>query len=89
MGVKCDWPCWEIMDCDESKMCAAKCRPETPCWEIAKEQGDYRYISQVCIDCIVYMLKGDSNVLSKNEIRAIMVSKANCILTSGDCAVNY
>jgi len=89
MGVQCDWPCWEIMDCAESKMCPAKSLPDKPCWEIAKEKGDYKYISQICSDCIVYMLKGDSNTLSQDEIQAIMVSKANCILTSDECVVNY
>jgi hypothetical protein len=57
MVGKCDWPCWEIMSCDEHKKCPAKIRPETPCWEIARENGDYRYILQICVDCVVYVLK--------------------------------
>jgi hypothetical protein len=89
MGEKCDWPCWEIMGCEESKKCPAKNRPETPCWEIAREMSDYRYILQICVDCIVHMLKGDKTVLSKHEIQSIMVSKANCVLTSEDCIVNF
>lgn len=89
MGEKCDWPCWEIMNCDESKKCPAKLRPETPCWEIARENSDYRYVLQVCVDCIVHVLKGEKDTLSKNDIQSIMVQKANCVLTSGDCCVNY
>ena len=65
MGEKCDWPCWEIMNCDESKKCPAKARPGTPCWEIAREMSDYRYILQICTDCIVHVLKGEKTVLNK------------------------
>ena len=49
MGEKCGWPCWEIMNCDASKKCAAKARPDTPCWEIAREMADYRFILQIII----------------------------------------
>jgi hypothetical protein len=89
MGGKCDWPCWEIMGCDPSKKCPAKIRPDTPCWEIAREMSDYRYILQICTDCIVRVLKGENSVLSKNEIQSIMVSKANCTLTSDELMVIY
>jgi hypothetical protein len=89
MGKKCDWPCWEIMNCDESKKCSAKTRPETPCWEIAREKSDYRYILQICVDCIVHMLKGEKTALSKNEIQSIMLHKANRVLTSDECLVTY
>ena len=82
MGEKCEWPCWEIMNCAESKQCPAKDHPDIPCWEIAREISDYRYILQICTDCIVHMLKGDHNALTKQEIQSIMVNKANCILTS-------
>jgi len=89
MGEKCDWPCWEIMGCDVSKKCPAKFRPETPCWEIAREMSDYRHILQICSDCIVRVLKGENTVLSKNEIQSIMVSKANCLLTREECLVTF
>ena len=89
MVGKCDWPCWEIMSCDEHKKCPAKIRPETPCWEIARENGDYMYILQICVDCIVYVLKGENLALSKNDIQSIMVHKSNCFLTSEECVVNY
>ena len=89
MGEKCEWPCWEIMKCDASKKCPAKIRPETPCWEIAREQADYRYILQICTDCIVHLLKGQHSVLSQKEIQSIMVNKANCVLTSEECLGSY
>jgi len=86
---KCDWPCWEIMNCDESKKCPAKDRPGTPCWEIAREMSDYRYILQICTDCIVHVLKGEKTVLNKNEIQSIMVTKANGVLTREDCLLTF
>jgi hypothetical protein len=75
------------MNCDPAKKCPAKARPETPCWEIAREIADYRYILQICTDCIVHMLSGEGSGLSKNEIQAIMLNKANCVLTSEECLV--
>jgi hypothetical protein len=83
MGEKCDWPCWESMNCDASKKCPAKTRPETPCWEIARENDDYMHILQICVDCIVHMLKGENATLSENEIQSILLHKANCALVAG------
>lgn len=89
MGEKCDWPCWEIMNCEEFNKCPAKERPGIPCWQIARELGDYRYMLQICTDCIVHMLKGDKTVLTKNEMRSIMVTKSSCFLTREHCLLNY
>ena len=69
--------------------CLARFRQDTPCWEIAKEKSDYRHIMQICVDCIVYMLKGKNTVLSKNEIQSIMVQKANCVLTRDECQTTF
>ena len=87
MDGKCDWPCWEIMNCEVNKECPAKNRPQTPCWELAREQSDYRYILQICLDCIVHVLKGDNSALSKVDRQSIMVNKANCVLTSEECHI--
>lgn len=89
MALQCDWPCWEIMNCKDSDECLARFRQDTPCWEIAKEMCDYRHIMQICVDCIVYMLKGKNTVLSKNEIQSIMVQKANCVLTRDECQTTF
>ena len=89
MSGKCDWSCWEIMNCDDSRKCQARLRPDAPCWEIARENSDYRHVMEICVDCIVYVLKGERTVLSKNDLQAIMVHKANCYLTSEECMVTY
>ena len=80
MGANCEWPCWKIMNCDKSEKCPAKSRPETPCWEIAKESSDYRHNWDICTDCIVHMLRDDNPALTKKEIKLIMNRKENCVL---------
>jgi len=80
MGQNCDWPCWKIMNCDTSKECLAKSRPETPCWEIASELNDYRQVLEICKDCVVQLLKGGNSILTDQEMESIMMHKANCVL---------
>ena len=70
------------MDCDPAQACPAKNRPETPCWEIAGELNDYRSAMGVCTDCVVYMLKTENSVLSKQEIKTIMDYKTRCALAA-------
>jgi hypothetical protein len=79
MGPLNDFYCWEIMQCDKSKNCAAKENPSKSCWEIAKEKNDdYRNHFNICRDCIVKVLKTDNSVLSHLEIRTIVAAKTNC-----------
>jgi len=80
MGKKCDLPCWEIMNCEETKKCPAKMQPAIPCWEHAREMSDYRYVLQICPDCIVRLLKGDMTTLSNQEVASIMDKKLKCRL---------
>ena len=82
MGEKCDWPCWKIMNCDSSHECPAKSRPETPCWELANEVGDYRNFCSICQDCIVYVLKTNLSVLSSKQKKIIMHKKVDCVLAA-------
>lgn len=75
-----DWPCWEIMKCEGTEDCPARKSPDLNCWEIANEMDDYRKAFNICKDCIVYMLKAENSVLSKQEVQNIMVQKQNCAL---------
>ena len=74
-----DWPCWRIMGCDNFH-CPARKQPKRPCWEIVRKLNDYRQAFHVCDDCIVYLLKSGSSVLSKQEILTIMETKKECPL---------
>ena len=73
-----DWPCWEIMKCEGTEDCPARTRPDLNCWEIANEMDDYRKAFNICKDCIVYMLKVDNTVLTKQEVQDIMIHKQSC-----------
>ena len=71
MDSHIDLQCWEIMKCNNLD-CLARSEPETPCWEIAKRIGAYRYISNTCRDCIVYLLKEITTAISPEELQEIL-----------------
>ena len=83
MAPKSDWPCWEIMKCEGSDDCPARKHPDLDCWELAGEMDDYRKAFNICKDCIVYMLKADNSVLTKQEMKAIIDHKTECALAKG------
>ena len=83
MEPKSDWPCWKIMKCEGTDDCPARKRPDLACWDIAGEMDDYRKAFNICKDCIVYMLKADNSVLTKQEVKAIMDHKTECALAKG------
>ena len=83
MEQRSDWPCWEIMKCEGTEDCPARKRPDLNCWEIAGEMDDYRKAFNICKDCIVYMLKAENSVLSKQEMKAIMDHKTACAISKG------
>ena len=81
MGSRSNMYCWEIMQCSKSKNCQAKKNPERLCWEIASEKDDdYRHYFNICRDCIVYVLKTDSSILSDQEIKNVVEAKTGCTL---------
>ncbi len=73
-------PCWDIMNCNPDKICPARQNTEKPCWEIAEEFDDYRKAFNVCVDCIVYLLKNGNSVLSEKEINILVKQRADCSL---------
>lgn len=80
MVPKSDLSCWEIMECEGSDDCPARKHPDMNCWEIVSEMDDYRKAFNICKDCIVYILKGDNTVLSKQEMQTILQQKRECVL---------
>lgn len=66
-----NYRCWEIMNCDNLK-CPARLEPETPCWEIAKRVEAFNNVSNTCKDCVVFILKEETNILSKKELHDIV-----------------
>ncbi|MEE8596207.1 MAG: hypothetical protein V3T09_00165 [bacterium] len=69
-----NYKCWEIMNCENLK-CPARLEPETPCWEIARRFDFFNFASNICKDCIVFILKEETHVLSKKELHNIIIER--------------
>lgn len=82
MKSRVNWNCWEIMQCDDMEDCPAKTHPEIPCWELANEVGDYRRFCNICQDCLVYVLKTDTSLLSDKQRQSILQKKVACPLAA-------
>lgn len=87
MSHKSDIPCWEIMKCESTESCPARQTPSTPCWEIARDLDDYRSVFNICKDCLVYMLKHENNVLSRQEIDTIIEKKGVCAVSDPEIII--
>lgn len=72
-------PCWEIMQCQGTENCPARARPDTPCWEIAQTLGRPEDAKDVCMDCLVYVVKASNPGLSPKEIEDIMEHRNICV----------
>jgi len=68
------------MKCEGTDDCPARKSPELNCWDIASEMDDYRKAFDICKDCIVYMLKAEDTVLTKQEMQTIIDRKNECSL---------
>jgi len=64
--------CWQITQCNASENCPAKKHPHTPCWELAKKYKTGPYQMNICVDCIVRILKTNDSALDEAEIQKIM-----------------
>ena len=69
-----NYKCWEIMNCNNLD-CLARHEPETPCWEIAQRNATYQNTSNTCKDCVVYILKEKTNILSKKDLHNIILER--------------
>ncbi len=67
-----DMPCWEIMQCSGTENCPARTHPDVPCWEIAEKLGTSQSVMNICSDCIVYVVKTNDPILTRNELVEIM-----------------
>lgn len=77
-----DMHCWEIIGCQGTENCPARKHPEIPCWELAQDLDDYRSVFKICRDCIVYMVKNETIVLSDEEKQSI-INQTECWGQSG------
>lgn len=73
MSLRSEWPCWEIMKCDDSKKCLAKEQIDKMCWEIIQEREPLSF--HICSDCLVYISHQKNGQFSREEILSIMAQK--------------
>ncbi|MBU0961812.1 MAG: hypothetical protein KKD01_03170 [Proteobacteria bacterium] len=83
MPLRSDWPCWEIMKCNDSQGCPAKESSSKLCWEIIKEVDSYSF--NICRDCLVYVSKQKNSQFSKEELLSIMAQKGVNVLNGEQC----
>jgi len=83
MSLRSDWPCWEIMKCNESQECPAKEKSSKLCWEIIQEVDKYSF--HICEDCLVYVSKQKNSQFTKEEILSIMAQKGVQVLDGAKC----
>ncbi len=72
--------CWEITGCNKSDTCEVSKQSELtglPCWEVVSSLNDYRKALNVCGDCVVYVLKQTSDILTASQIEEIMARKGS------------
>jgi len=73
MSLRSQWPCWEIMKCDDGKKCLAKEVADKMCWEIIQEKEPRCF--HICADCLVYVSHQKDGLFTKEEILSIMAQK--------------
>ncbi len=83
MSLRSDWPCWEIMKCNNSEKCPAKESSSKLCWEIIQEVDSFSF--NICRDCLVYVSKQKDSQFSKEEILSIMIQKGVNVLNGKQC----
>lgn len=52
--------------------------PEKSCWEKASEVGDFRNVYNICEDCLIFILKNKTTLLSDKEIHSIGTREVSC-----------
>jgi len=86
MSLRTEWPCWEVMKCNESQKCPAKENTTKLCWEIIEEVDIVSF--NICRDCLVYVCNQKDSKFTKEEILSIMVQKGVNVLNSQKCPLS-
>lgn len=86
MSLRTEWPCWEIMKCDESQKCPAKENTTKLCWEIIEKVDEVSF--NICRDCLVYVSNQKDSQFTKEEILSIMAQKGVNVLSDRKCPLN-
>jgi hypothetical protein len=69
---------WGIEKCKGVVSFSTQEHPDKPCWEMAREADDFRSAFNICEDCLVYVLKNGTKLLSEQEIHSIGNREVRC-----------
>ena len=83
MSLRSEWPCWEIMKCDDNKKCPAKEQPTKMCWELIQERNTCSF--NICTDCLVYVSRQKDGKFTREEILSIMAQKGIDVVGQDKC----
>jgi len=83
MSLRSEWPCWEIMKCDDNKKCPAKEQSAKMCWELIQERNTCSF--NICTDCLVYVSRQKDCKFTREEILSIMAQKGIDVLGHDEC----
>ena len=70
--------CWEVMECRRGDDCPARKYPARKCWEIARINDCHYRASDICRDCIVYLLQNEIQLFSEEELCSLAKRRVSC-----------
>lgn len=68
------------MNCGDDISCPAKEQPDSNCWDIFSEADPKAF--SICQDCLVYLTRQESSVVSREEMEQIMCRKGIIVATA-------
>ena len=69
---------WEFEKSKRVVGLSIKKYPEKPCWEMASDVGDFRSAFNICADCIVFLLRNGTSLLSEEQICSLGDREVMC-----------
>lgn len=67
--------CMDVVQCEVFEYNLVNSQNKTSCWEMARQVKDFRYLYNICQDCIVYLFGQDNNVFTQNEMENILAKR--------------
>lgn len=58
--------------CNILEYCAKSDTVEMHCWELARSKCDFRYVFNICQECIVYLYQYENSKMSREDIEFIL-----------------
>lgn len=58
--------------CNILDYCGESDTVQMHCWELARSKSDFRYVFNICQECIVYLYQYENGVISREDIEFIL-----------------